>query len=129
MGIHCTNFFFLSHAARHVRSQLPDQGSNPRPLHWKCEVLTTGPPGKSLTVLFFKFYLFIYLFIGCIGSFVALHGLLSSCSAWAPGHVGSVDVARGLCSCGTQALQLRHTSSVVVAHGLSCPVACGILFP
>ena len=75
MGIHCTNFFFLSHAARHVRSQLPDQGSNPRPLHWKCEVLTTGPPGKSLTVLFFKFYLFIYLFIYLL----AASGLLLRC--------------------------------------------------
>ena len=28
-------------------SQFPDQGSNLRPLHWKCGVLTTGPPGKS----------------------------------------------------------------------------------
>ena len=25
----------------------PNQGSNPRPLHWKLGVLTTGPPGKS----------------------------------------------------------------------------------
>ena len=25
----------------------PDQGSNPRPLQWKCRILTTGPPGKS----------------------------------------------------------------------------------
>ena len=32
---------------------------------------------------------------------------LSSCGVWAPGHVGSV----------------------VVAHGLSCPAACGILVP
>ena len=27
---------------------LPDQGSNPGPLHWEHEVLATGPPGKSL---------------------------------------------------------------------------------
>ena len=47
---------------------------------------------------------------------------LSSCGVWAPGHVGSV--VRG-----TRALQLRHTSSVVVVHGLSCPTACGILIP
>ena len=26
---------------------MPDQGSNPRPLQWKCRVITTGP-GKSL---------------------------------------------------------------------------------
>ena len=25
---------------------LPDQGSNPGPLHWECGVLATGPPGK-----------------------------------------------------------------------------------
>ena len=25
----------------------PDQGSNPGPLHWECEVIATGPPGKS----------------------------------------------------------------------------------
>ena len=31
--------------------------------------------------------------------------------------------------CSTWALLLRSTSSVVVAHGLSCPVACGILVP
>ena len=27
--------------------QLPDQGSNPGPLHWEHRVLATGPPGKS----------------------------------------------------------------------------------
>ena len=26
--------------------QFPDQGPNPGPLHWKCGVLATGPPGK-----------------------------------------------------------------------------------
>ena len=30
---------------------MPDQGSNPRPLHWKCRVLTTGPPGNSCTTV------------------------------------------------------------------------------
>ena len=38
---------FFGYAARHVGSQFPDQGLNPCPLHWKCGVLTTGPPGKS----------------------------------------------------------------------------------
>ena len=41
------------------------------------------------------------------GLFVAAGGLLSSCSAWAPERV----------------------FSVVVAHGLSCPAARGILVP
>ena len=47
---------------------------------------------------------------------------LSSCGVQAPGHVGSV-------VCGTQALLLRCASLVVVAHRLSCPVACWILVP
>ena len=34
--------------------QLPDQGSNPRPLHREHEVLTTGPPGKPPRVSFDK---------------------------------------------------------------------------
>ena len=40
-------FKIFGHTAWHVESQFPDQGSNPHPLQWKCEVLTTGPPGKS----------------------------------------------------------------------------------
>ena len=47
---------------------------------------------------------------------------LSSCCAWAPGHVGSV-------VCSVWALSLRHVSSVVVVHRLSCPTVCGILVP
>ena len=50
-------------------------------------------------------------------------------------HVGSslqcigfcLVVARGLSSCDVQAPEC--TGSVVVAHGLRCPVACGILVP
>ena len=34
-------------APRHVGSQLPDQGSNPRPPALEGAVLTTGLPGKS----------------------------------------------------------------------------------
>ena len=52
----------------------------------------------------------------------AAHGLLSSCGARAPGRMGSV-------VCSTRALLLRCTSSVVVAHRLGCPVACGISVP
>ena len=33
-----------------VGSLFPKQGSNPNPLHWKCRVLTTGLPEKSLKV-------------------------------------------------------------------------------
>ena len=57
-----------------------------------------------------NFYFFNF---GCTGSllwcglFVAAHGLLSSCGMRAPGRTGSL----------------------VVARGLSCPEACGILVP
>ena len=44
-------FFFFGHTAQHVGSYLPDQGSNPRPLHWKRGVLTIGPPRKSGEVI------------------------------------------------------------------------------
>ena len=40
-------FYIFGHAAQHVGYQPPNQGANPHPLHWKCAVLTTGPPGKS----------------------------------------------------------------------------------
>ena len=37
---------------------LPDQGSNPHPLHWQVDgVLTSGPPGKSSYVFLFVFFL------------------------------------------------------------------------
>ena len=93
---------------------------------------------KSFSLLFICiFYLFMYVFIHsfiyyfwqrwvlvvarrifCCGAGSSLRGAgfslvvvcgfsLSSCGAWAPEHVGSV----------------------VVAHGLSCPAACGILVP
>ena len=42
----CFDFFFFFLAVMHVGSQFPYQGSNLRPLHWKCGILTTGP-GKS----------------------------------------------------------------------------------
>ena len=47
---------------------------------------------------------------------------LSSCGARAPGRVGSVIH-------GMWAVLLRRASSVVAAHGLSCPVACGLPVP
>ena len=55
-------------------------------------------------------------------SLVAARGLLSSFGARAPERMGSV-------VCSTQVLSLRHASSVVVAHGLSCPTTGGILVP
>ena len=44
---------FSGCATWHVESCFPDQGSNPRPLQWKCRVLTTGPSRNSLVGGFF----------------------------------------------------------------------------
>ena len=73
----------------------------------------------------FKFTLFIYLWLPWV--FVVLcklssvpvsRELHSSCSAWASHH-------GGFSCCGAQALGTR--ASVIVAHGLSCSDACGML--
>ena len=85
---------------------------------------------------------FLYLWrVGLL--FVVVHGLFivvaSRCGAQAIGTRASVVATRGLSSCGMRALEcagfsscgaraLGHTSSVVVAHRLSCSAACGI-FP
>ena len=71
----------------------------------------------------FSFWLHRVLVVAC-GIFHCGMGSLS----W---HAGfSLVVARGICSCGTRtSLSLRHASLVVVACGLSCPMACGILAP
>ena len=45
--------YFLIFWPHHMacESLVPNQGSNLCPLHWKCRVLTTGLPGKSLQKL------------------------------------------------------------------------------
>ena len=45
-------FSFFFGPCWHMGSQFSDQGSNPHPLHWKRNVLTTGLPGKSPQVFF-----------------------------------------------------------------------------
>ena len=98
--------------------------------------------GTHFTFLFFFNYFFFLSFflaatsLSCgtlvgsslthAGSVVAARRLLSSCGVRvflsSCEHMGSV-------VCGTRALSLRRVSSVVVAHGLSCPSPCGILVP
>ena len=62
----------------------------------------------SFFLFFFFLKIFIYLFIWLRRVLVAACGLLSS---------------------GVWALKHMHWGSVVVACGLSCPAACGILVP
>ena len=51
-GIEDSILFIFGHATWHVGSLFCDQGPNPCLLHWKCKVLTTGPPGKLLICFF-----------------------------------------------------------------------------
>ena len=55
----CFVFLFFGHATEHARSWFPNQGSNPCPLQWKLDVLTTGLPGKSQECVIYEgvFYL------------------------------------------------------------------------
>ena len=46
------HFVFLT--VKHVGSWLPDQGLNLCHLHWKCGILKSGPPGKSLNYISIK---------------------------------------------------------------------------
>ena len=52
---------------RHVRSQFPDQGLNPCPVGWKCIVLTTEWPQKSMSYFLITLVVVLVFFywIGC----------------------------------------------------------------
>ena len=83
----------------------------------------------------FKIYVFAYLLLAvlslrcCVGlSLVAVHGLPVASPVTVhrlQGPRASVVAVYGLSSCCSR---LKSTSSVVVAHGLRCPLVCGI-FP
>lgn len=44
-------YIYFGHAAQHVGSQFPEQGSNMHSLHWERWVSTKEPPGKSLLTI------------------------------------------------------------------------------
>ena len=94
----------------------PDQGSNPRPVHWQADSQPLRHQGSP--VLFF-IKLFIYLFLAALG----LHRCalaFSSCGVWAS-HCGGFSYCGGFSCCRAQALVAQ--ASVVVACGLS---SCGL---
>ena len=127
-------YFFLATLCR-----LHYQGLNLGPWQWKHQVLTTGTPGNFTWHVFF-FFLFFFFFLsllglGCCAGFLwlqpvgaTLHcgarashcGGFSCCGAQALGTWASVVEARGLSSCGSQALERRLSScgvgSVALRH-------------
>ena len=102
-------------------------------LHYMCidKRVISLPPSLSLSLSFLVFHIFeVYLFVSGFSwlhwvlviaaqTFSSEWGLLSCYSAWASHCIG-------FSCCGAQVL--GHAGSVVAAHGLSCPSACGI-FP
>ena len=60
---------------------------------------------------------------------VAARGLFSSCCKWGPPFSCAVQAPRGGGFSCCRARALECAGSVVVARGLSCPTACGVLDP
>ena len=90
--------------------------------HHKREMGQWYNPYIGGVIFFSNFFFFV---CGCAGSVAARafyscgnRGLLSSCGA-------RTSRCSDFSCCGARAP--RPQASVVVAHGLSCPVACGIL--
>ena len=118
---------------------LLDQGSNPCPLHWQADSSPLRRQGSPIIfhplLLFFFFwnaslvYLFIYLFIyfWLCWVFISVRGLSPVVASG--GHSSSrcagLSLSRPLL---LRSKGSRRAGSVIVAHGPSCSVACGI-FP
>ena len=79
----------------------------------------------SCVMKHYSFFKFI-LFLAALG-LLAVRGLFSSCSKWRLLFSCSAQASPGggFSCCGAQAL--GHVGSVVVAYGVSCLVACGLL--
>ena len=85
----------------------PDQGSNPRPLHWQADSQPLRHQGSPL--LFFLIYFIKKFFLGALGL---------RCCVWTFSSCGKrVSHCSGFSSCRAQALGVR--ASVVVAHRVS----------
>ena len=79
-------FFFFCRTSRHAGSSFPDQNMDPVPLEWKCTVLTSSPPGKSLLIhsfcSFLSFLSFMSPFLPYHLTFI--HSTNISRPLWAP---------------------------------------------
>ena len=110
---------------------LPDQGSNLCPPHQQADSQPLRHQGSPRVHFFLlKVFIFYLFFIfGCIGSSLLCVGFLQlwragaalPCGAWALGAQASVIVARGLSSCGLQALAHRLSSC-----GARAQLLCGM---
>ena len=115
--------------------------ANGKPLHDLKRFLTWVPQLHELAHISLGFFLdcilLIYLFSTALGlrrctqAFFSCRerGLLCSCSAWAS-HCSGFSCCRvlplGLMGLVVMIHGLQSPSSVVVAHRLSCPEACGV---
>ena len=83
-----------------------------------------APQGQGLCIILKKIFL-IYLFLAVLG-LLCCKQAFSSCGEW--GLLSSCPAPASHCCgfsyCGAQAL--ATWASVLVVHGLSCPMACGI---
>ena len=97
-----------------------------------CSYFTSRRWNITPHFLFFFFNLFIYLYFWLCWAFASVRGL--SLVAASGGHSSSrcagLSLSRPLLlrSTGSRRTGSRHAGSVVVAHGPTCSVACGI-FP
>ena len=110
----------------HSMWDLPGPGLEPMSPALAGGFLTTAPPGKPERFLFLFFYLFIfYLFLAVLVLRFCAKAF-PSCGKWGPLFIavrGPLTIVASLVgSTGS-----RRAGSVVVAHGLSCSAACGIL--
>ena len=95
----------------------------------KSKSLRLGPQSLCcfLFVLFFKFIYLLFIYFWLCWVFVSVRGL--SPVAASGGHSSSRCMGLSLLQCLLlRSTGSRRTGSVVVAHGPSCSVACGI-FP
>ena len=79
----------------------------------------------SFCFFFFFFFKFFYLSIyGCVGSFVSVRGpsLVVASGGQSSSWCAVLSLSQPL---SLQSTGSRHAGSVVVAHGPSCPAACG----
>ena len=79
-----------------------------------------------IIIIWFSLFWLHWVFVGCTWTFSSRgeQWLLSSCGSWASHCVASLVAEHGLWA---STCQLQHAGSIVVAHGFSCPVVCGVL--